>query len=343
MPHDYYPELLETRDVPMSRESDIDDGVHLLDYWHVARNRRWTLLAVLSTIVTITMIYTFRQVPIYSATVTIQIEREDSDVLSFQEIYRPDLVQDDSLQTQFQVLQSRSLARRVVDDLNLEREEEFQPREPSLVSQYVQELRNLFSRPSEFEEASSDSDPLRGMIDSYVGRIDVAPVRLTRLVEVSFEAEDPELATRVINSHARHFIEQNFLFKFEATQEASAFLSDQLVGLQADLEEAEEGLQEFGSDNQILFYDEDGRSTFMQTLALLETEHIRAQADRFQKESYNRLIESGNTDALPQLMDATSLIPRLTTDLGALRQQESQLAVTFAPEYPGRKRLRVQI
>ena len=96
-----------------------EDTVHLRDYWRVLVVRRWTILAVLLTFVTFTAIGTFKQVPIYQATTRIQIDRENPNILSFQDVYEIESVTDDALQTQFAVLSSRTLARRVIEDLQL--------------------------------------------------------------------------------------------------------------------------------------------------------------------------------------------------------------------------------
>src|SRR5436190_4201157 len=107
-----------------------EDSIHLLDYWHVLLARRWTILAVFATIVTITAISTFKQAPIYRASTTIQIDRENSNVLSFKDVAIEN-ENDDVLQTQYKILESRKLARSVIEDLHLDREQEFKPAEGS--------------------------------------------------------------------------------------------------------------------------------------------------------------------------------------------------------------------
>src|SRR5262249_40444887 len=74
----------------------------------------------------------------------------------------------------------------------------------------------------------------------------------------------------------------------------------------------------------------------------LEEEYTRAQTERFQKESYSGLIRLGSADSLPQLTN-NPLIANLTSKLADLQKEESDVAVTFSPEYPRRKRLRSQI
>src|SRR5262249_2538286 len=128
----------------------------------------------------------------------------------------------------------------------------------------------------------------------------VEPVRQARLVNVSFESKDPVLAAKIINEHAGQFIEQNFQFKYDATQAASDFLAQRSIGLKSKLEESEDKLQQYSQEHQILFTEE-GKNTATEKLTQLEEEFTKAQADRIQKESLDRIVRSGNPEVLPQL------------------------------------------
>src|SRR5262245_2858008 len=106
VPRDRYPELTYPATVTPSFGGDYDDedSVHLMDYWRVILARRWTILAVIATVMTIGLIYTFKQTPIYQATASIQIDKEDPNILSFKDIYQIATDTDDTLRTQFEVL-----------------------------------------------------------------------------------------------------------------------------------------------------------------------------------------------------------------------------------------------
>jgi polysaccharide biosynthesis transport protein len=337
-PREGYPEHLYASTTTTGTPDE--QGTHLLNYWRILVTRRWTVLAVLLTAVTATAIWTFKQTPIYRSTVSLQIDRENQNVLSFKDVYQVEATTDDALQTQFKVLASRSLARRVIQDLHLDTAEEFRPTEKGFFATVGGTVSGFFKTPVSAAK-KDDTDGVRPLIDAYIKRLDVSPVRLSRLVNVSFESKDPELAARVMNAHAKYFIEQNLEFKWEATQQASDFLSQQLVSLKANLEKAEDKLQEYSRANQIMFT-EDGKNTATEKLLQLETEYTKAQAERFQKESYDRLIRSGNRDSLPQLT-SNLLINTLESRLAELQREESALTVTFAPEYPKRKQLVSQI
>jgi len=333
-----YPEVSYPPLTPVSVGMEhSEDSVHLLDYWRVIVARRWTVMAVLFSVVAVTVIWTLKETPIFRASVSVQIDRENPNVLSFKDVYEAEATTDDTLRTQFEVLKARTLARHVIQDLHLDRIEEFRPSDTGLIGSYVAALRDLF--PS--KQPVLDSDPLRPIIDEYMRRLQVAPVRLARIATVTFDSKDPELAARVVNAHANQFIEQNFQYKWDATQKASLFLKEQLNGLKANLEKAEDRLQAYSRENQILFTDQ-GKNTATEKLQQLEAEHTKAQTDLFAKQSFDRLVQTGHVDALPQITDS-QLISGLTVQLAQLRRDDSELSVTFSPDYPQRKRKRSQI
>lgn len=341
IPRDKYPELIYPSAISQSSvigDHDEDEHIHLMDYWRVIIARKWTILSVLATVVLLTMIYTFRQTPIFQATASIQIDKENPNILSFKDVYQIETATDDTLRTQFEVLKSRTLARRVIEELKLGNNEEFSPKQPGALTGLIASVREWMTpRKTGLEQ----TDRLREIVDLYLERLDVSPVRQARLVNISFESKDPELAARIINTHAKQFIDQNLQFKVDATAAASDFLESNLVTLKQKLENAEDKLQEYSQQNQILFTEE-GKNTATEKLRQLQEAYTKAQENRIERESYYRLVESGRPDALPELID-NKLIADLASKMADLQRQESELAVTFQPEYPLRQRVTGQI
>lgn len=318
---------------------DDESSVHLLDYWHVLLSRRWTILAVFATIITVTAIATFKQIPMYRASATIQIDRENQNVLSFKEVYGIESGTDDALRTQFKVLESRSLARKVIDELHLDREKEFQPTEKGSLTSYFAPIMDLFSSPP--PPSSEEPDQTRLLIDRYADSLDVQPVRQARLAVISFEAKDPKLATQIVNAHADLYIEQNFQFKIDATHKAERFLQDEVNKLQAQVEKADDALQDYAREKQI-FITEQGQNTVTDQLTRLQEEYNRKQEVLVQKKTAYEQIEGGRGDTLPQLR-TNLLINELTSKLADQAKEESRLRITYGEEWPARKQIASQI
>src|SRR6516164_7967636 len=83
---------------------------HLYDYLLILRKHRWLILSFMLTVVSIVSIATFRMRPVYVATARIEIDRENANILPFQNIddYMLDL--DNYIETQAKILTSETLA-----------------------------------------------------------------------------------------------------------------------------------------------------------------------------------------------------------------------------------------
>src|SRR4051812_22660811 len=90
-----YPEILNPvyRDPPIDLESESSFDLHLLDYWNVIVQRRWTIAAVAVTCVVIATVWNFRQTPLYSATASVQVAAQTDNVLNFQDVVTTNPVQ----------------------------------------------------------------------------------------------------------------------------------------------------------------------------------------------------------------------------------------------------------
>jgi polysaccharide biosynthesis transport protein len=336
------PPAIPASSYPMEVMDGTAEGTTFLDYWRVIQKRRWTIASITMIIVVAVMISTLRQKPIYRSSTVLQIDRESPNILSFQGFVAEMNPYDNAyLETAYQVLQSRSLAYRVIQKLNLEDSPELSSN-PQSSDSWLSVLwpsNQKKAAPPTPEEQMSPRHS--GAIDAFVSHTRITPVRRSQLVEISYESTDPALSARVPNTIAANYIEMNLEAKWEATQKASEWLSQQLVGLKAKLEKSEEDLQRYAKDNSILFVD-DKQNMNSQKLQQLQEEATKAQAELIQKESIYNQVRSGNIASAPGIFE-NKLYQDLTLKLSDLRQQYTELSATFAPEYPRLKRLKAQI
>ena len=135
----------------------------------------------------------------------------------------------------------------------------------------------------------------------------------SRLIEVRFEAENPQLAAQVVNTHLQNYIEQNFRSKYDATMQASNWLSSELEELRIKVEKSEDARIAYERENQIWQIDEKQDIT-TQKLADLSKAVTEAQTELAEKEALYRMALSGNVDALPaardQRCDSATLLKR---------------------------------
>lgn len=308
----------------------VDDSVQLRDYWRVLVKRKWIILTCLVMLTTLTTIQSFKSVPIYRATAKLEIEAEKSNILPYKNIVELDTQmanQDQYLQTQFKILQSRSLAKRVIDALGLKSKPFLQNDDDPLA--YVEHaVTAFFSRPSSATEMKSESR----IINSFLREVEVTPMRNTRLVDVSYYAPDPELAAQIVNTMTNEYILQHFESKYDATQKAAGFLSKQLVDLKVKVERSEEDLVKYATAHNILGLDEKQNVT-VRTLADLNDALTKARTDRLRRESLHRIVRDTASGNFPEAIK-TPLIAEMEKHLSELRQRQAKLSANFKPGWP---------
>jgi len=322
--------------------------VNLRDYWKVIRKRRWTIIAFFLIVLMSTAIMTFTMRPIFRGTTTIQINKENPQIVDFKEIFAVNTMDLDYYQTQYKILESRSLARRVVQSLKLPEHPEFLPEPPSPFSKGLSNIYNSlfglfpsFAKNSLSEKDPSETEMETRLINNFLNKLKIEPVRNSRLVKIHFDSYYPELSRQVSDHLASNYIQQNLENRFVATEQAKAWLTQQLDDLKAKVELADEALQAFGLKHDIVSLEEKENVT-MQRLTELNEALIEAESGRMAKEALYRQTKNQNVDAFPSILE-NKLIMDLKQAYIQLEAQYMKLSETFKPGYPEMVRLKNQM
>src|ERR1700674_106581 len=301
---------------------------HLYDYLLILRKHQWLILSFLLAVVTIVSIATFRMKPVYVATTRIEIDRENSNILPFQGMDSYDYLLDleNYIETQSKILTSETLALQTIRNGSL-------ASHPDFASS---------GGPSEAIASGSLANQKRPPeLGAFLGSLSVRRVPNSRLMDVSFESTDPQLAARVVNAHIENYIEQNFRSRYEAMAQASTWLADQLNELKIKVEKSEDARISYERQNQIWTLD-DKQNITTQRLSDVNKELTEAQSDRMKKEALYEFAKSGDTDAVPQLRDNEILQDILKKRTEAVAQYTEALN-QYGPNYPKVQRFQAQL
>ncbi|MDE3136087.1 MAG: polysaccharide biosynthesis tyrosine autokinase [Acidobacteriota bacterium] len=318
----------------------VEAAPDLRAYGRILWKRRWTVFSALVVTLTATLIYTVKQKPLYRAHAMLEVEQENPNIVTVERLFQLQSVSPDYLETQYKILRSDTLARQVIEEDHLDRTKEFNPPTRAWPWRVSAESSQSAARGS-----SANSAVEQRVLRAFENRLSVDPVRRSLLVQVSFDSENPERAARVVNTLTTAYIQENLRTHFEATKQASAWLSKQLDQLKIKLENSQDALQRYAEANGLLFLESNTGQTeniVNERLQQLQGELTKAQADLYQKESLYRLIQSGDTGALPGVFD-NKMMQQLTVQLADLERQQAQLAPNFKPGYPRMREIQSQI
>jgi capsular exopolysaccharide synthesis family protein len=323
-----------------------EDEIDLLAYWHILVKRRWLVLSILAGVVALALLKTLMATPIYRATTVLQLEKAGTQVVQVEGI-QPDSDpygwDPDFLQTQYELIQSRSLAERVANELNLDQAALDKLSEPGWLGRMLALLRpqsKAEANKKKVGAAAEAAEELRSAAGVVSGGLSVEPVRNSRLVRINFDSSSPEFSARVANAVAEGFIAAGMERRFGASSYAKTYLEDQLKLTKAKLEQSERQLVAFAQKENIVNTGENGQSLATQNLTQLNAALANAQDQRIRAEARWRQASSG---AMPADMIGNSNIRVLRQQQAQLQGTYQQKLQTFKPDYPEMQQLKGQI
>jgi capsular exopolysaccharide synthesis family protein len=300
------------------------------EYGHILARRRWVVFSCLAIVVATTMILTLFATPEYEAKTTIQIERQGPDILNFKDVVGTDpssLAYQDFYQTQYRILQSRTVLRLAAERLDLMNWPEFASRKGTPIERlYRWTKSSLFGRDDE-------GDPLAPAIRFLEDGLSVRPVRNSQLVEISFVDRDRMLAQETTNAIAAAYLEFSFQSRYDTTAVARDFLTKEVARVEAETAELERKLQEYGSRKEILSVQEGAQDISSQALAGLNARYVEAKGRMALARARHEAVRELPPDSLPEVLNSP-LINSLKEEYAEIERRHSLMSERFKPEWP---------
>ena len=255
--------------------SQEEKEIHLRDYLNVLKKRKWIIIALILIPVIFTLIQSFTTRPIYRGTATLQINVDNPQIVDLKEVFALNMWATDYYQTQYKVLESHSLAKRVIQKMKLWEHPEFLSPPPSPFEKWkssvraalANSIRSLFSfdgpKPHlsprsalDSQQKASEDEEEVPFLGQFLSRLKIEPIKESRLVKVHFDSYSSELSGRVPNILAKEYIQMNLESRLDTKEQVKEWLTKQLDDLRSRVESSDEALQKFGSQNDIFSLDD---------------------------------------------------------------------------------------
>jgi succinoglycan biosynthesis transport protein ExoP len=309
--------------------------VQLWDYLHILMHRRWTVAAVLAFTVLTALIVSFSSTPMYRATALLQIEPEGPNVVQFgdmQESISATQAYHDFYRTQYDILSSRQVALRTIEELGLEDDKWLNGEARfSLIGRARSLVGGLLSS-EEPDPERAELEKQHRLLDNFIDSLGIQPRRRSFLVEVTFSSPEPEQAARVAESVAREYVDLTLDQQIEAASQGRNFIAKQLDVTKARLEESEVSLQEFARGRNIYALEQE-EEVIHAKLADLNTRLTEAEAQRISLEAIVQQA-SGPDRGMARIIVNSDLLMALTRQLAEAEADLSELSDRFTGEYP---------
>ena len=314
------------------------EELNLRELWRALMRRRMLLLATILVITGAAFGIVSRQTPMYTAEALIHVQNREAKVVQIQDVVGEMPADPATIESEIQFLTSRGFLRRIVEELNLVNDPEFNPAllkdgaEPSFLEtinplQYLPKewLAVLKQSPSPEADTGAKLDPaaitLNRVIDRFASRLVALPVGRSYVISLSFMSEDPTKAADIANKMAEEYLVTQLEAKYQAAQRATEWLSKRIDELRGQVLEAEAKIVEYRNKNNMVDSSNQNNPVTLQFFQL-NSQLALAQAQRAEAEA--RLSQAKSLLNSPGGISAAAMV--LTSPLMAsLRDQETQL------------------
>ena len=281
-----------------------EPNANLRHYIHIVMERRWLAISAFLVVLVLTAIYLARAKPTYMASARMQINRETDNPLNEKGAVET-RYEMDYLQTQYKNLQSRTLLDMVIKKLALTNDARY----------------------------SKAVDP----ISRLSADVTISPVRLSRLVDIKVEHNDPAKAALIANTIANLFITNNISQKRMSSAEALGWLTAQETSMRSKVDAADTALQQYRTEKkEVSLEDTDNliRQTLFAAKAELNKAHIEALQAEETIDEIDRILAAGaRLESIPQIRDS-QVMQRLQQELSLREANLAALLTRYRHKHP---------
>jgi polysaccharide biosynthesis transport protein len=245
----------------------------------------------------------------------------------------------EALTSQVQLVLSRELALKVIKELKLDQNPEFDsvlkgipPWKYALIAAGV--VRNPLKQTAE-----------ERVLESYFEKLSAYPLDRSRVITIEFTSKDPQLAARAANAVADGYLELQQQNRQQQTTAAAAWLQNEIAKLRPRVAEAEAKAEAFRSNTNLLL-GTNNTTLSNQALGELNSQLALARAQEVDAKTRARIIrdmlKSGRPIEASDVLNS-DLIRRLSEQRVTLRGQLAEQSATLLDNHPRIKELKAQI
>ncbi|HZX83477.1 MAG TPA: polysaccharide biosynthesis tyrosine autokinase [Reyranella sp.] len=256
------------------------------------------------------------------------------------------------------VLQSRNIAKQVIDQLKLRQDPEFNPElaPPSFwarlnLMQYVPtELTSWMDRPSSTKKVEPIKDPSTAddrTIDSLLSHIDVSTLGRSHVLSVKAESRNPQTAAAVANALAERYLDYQRRDKIESMDRVDKFLMGRVSELREAVRKSDQAVEDYRRAHDLYKSSGGGGGVTSQQLTELNTQLLAAQTAKAEADSRLReaqeMRKGGlNSESVPEVL-RSPLISGLRQQQSDAERKAAELQATYGPRHPSMLNARSEV
>lgn len=273
---------------------------------------RWLTIAGITLVAVVAAgLVTFQTPKSYTAATELIIDGKGQDPISGESL--PARMLSGYIATQADIIRSRNVANKVIDQLNL-------PEEPAL--------------QPEFRAVSTQPLPSRIWLLNYLKNgLSVTPQRDSSVLTIAFKARNPELAARIADAFAQAYIQTNLELRIEPAKQITQWYDLQLENLRENLMDRQNALAAYQEEHNIIA-SSDRLDLESAKLAELSSMLLAVQGQRLDEQSRSKQLDGSKPGALPEHVLTNPQVQKISDELSQAQARQAEVGAQVGSNHP---------
>lgn len=314
----------------------------------IVRRRFWIMLLVFVLTVAAVTALTVRMTPVYTTSTRVIVDSRDTQIVEgFREGISTTTA---AIDTEVQVIRSRTLLSKVVERLQLQTLPEFNPSlnidpnaKPGLVDRAKTFVKGILpggsdetnAAPAETEAEKAERE-FQTAVSILGGKVNVTRVGATYIIDILATSESPTLAAQIADTVAKEYEVDQLNAKFEANKRETGFLEEKLSALREEVRQAESAVTAYMIAYNLT--DAEGNSIVEQEITRVTTDLTNAEAELAAAQARltnvrSTLARGGSTDSVAEVL-GSAVIGELRRQQAEIARQRAELSSRYGPRHP---------
>lgn len=285
--------------------------MNLAAFLRILRARWLTIAGITVVAIVVAGVVTFQTPKSYTATTELIIDGKGQDPISGESL--PARMLSGYIATQADIIRSRNVASKVIDQLNLAEEPALQP---------------------EFRAVSSQPLPSRAWLLNYLNKgLTVNPKRDSSVLSIAFNARNPELAARIADAFAQAYIQTNLELRIEPARQITQWYDLQLETLRENLMDRQNALAAYQEEHNIIA-STDRLDLESAKLAELSSMLLAVQGQRLDEQSRSKQLDGSKPGAVPEHVLTNPQVQKISDELTLAQARLAEIGAQVGSNHP---------
>jgi succinoglycan biosynthesis transport protein ExoP len=300
--------------------------------------RKWLFALIAGFIVILLLVIALLLEKRYTAEVQILVESREQVLSDIQDVLTNLGTTNEELNSQAEIIKSDSLTRKVMSQLGLYEDPEFNQllQEPSFFSQAISTIKQLI-----VSMFSSSSGPLteeqvrRAAELVFQDQLEVAIIKDTHIISIQFTSDDPQKTARITDKIANEYVNAQLDARYETARRATEWLGAKIKELQDRVAVSEQKVEEYRNAANLL----EGREgrLITQQVTDVNTQLVQATAQRAEADVHlqqaRQALQSGNLGTVAEAL-ASPIVQQLLIQETDIERRVAELSESLGPRHP---------